>query len=185
MLFRDTGLPWVFPSPNMPTPETALVYPGQVIWEGTNVSEGRGTTLPFELVGSPFWEHEPILDALSRTPLPGCYFRPLVFEPTSGKWAGQHCTGFQIHVTDKHSFLPYRTSIALLQAVLDLYPEEFQYKSPPYEYEYERLPMDLILGSQKVRRRLEEKIDILEIEGEWEEALKVFKREREKYFLYQ
>lgn len=184
MLFRETGLPWVFPSPNMPTPETALVYPGQVIWEGTNVSEGRGTTLPFELVGAPFWEHGPIRDFLSDTPLPGCSFRPLIFEPTSGKWAGHSCTGFQIHVTNAKSFLPYRTSIALLQAVLNLYPDDFQYKDPPYEYEYERLPMDLILGSKKVRRQLEEQVSILDIESQWEEDLKVFDRKRGKYFLY-
>jgi len=184
MLFRETGLPWVFPSPNMPTPETAMVYPGQVIWEGTNISEGRGTTLPFELVGAPYWEHGPIYDLLRKTPLPGCLFRPLIFEPTSGKWAGKSCTGFQIHVTDTEAFLPYRTSIALLQAVLQLYPDEFRYKEPPYEYEYERLPMDLILGSGKVRRQLEERMAILEIEQNWSEELAAFARNREKVFLY-
>ena len=184
MLFRETGLPWVFPSPNMPTPETALVYPGQVIWEGTNVSEGRGTTLPFELVGAPFWEHLPISAFLEKTTLPGCFFRPLVFEPTSGKWAGKSCTGFQIHVNDTKSFLPYRTSLTLLQAVLQLYPEAFRYKEPPYEYEYERLPMDLILGSGKVRRQLEEGRPIGEIEEEWAEELAVFAGTRERYFLY-
>ena len=184
MLFRDTGLPWVFPSPNMPTPETALVYPGQVLWEGTNVSEGRGTTLPFELVGAPYWEHESITAFLRKTPLPGCFFRPLVFEPTSGKWAGKACTGFQIHVTDTETFLPYRTSLTLLQAVFQLYPEVFRYKEPPYEYEYERLPMDLILGSGKVRRQVEEGRAIVEIEGEWAEELAAFTRGREKAFIY-
>ncbi len=184
MLFRETGLPWVFPSPNMPSPETALVYPGQVIWEGTNVSEGRGTTLPFELVGAPFWEHGPILDILAGIPLPGCFLRPLVFEPTSGKWAGQPCPGFQIHVTDAKTFLPYRTSIALLQAVLRLYPGEFHYKEPPYEYEYERLPMDLILGSGKVRKQLEEQRPLLEIERQWQEELTAFTDKRRKYLLY-
>jgi len=184
MLFRDTNLPWVFPSPNMPSPETALVYPGQVIWEGTNVSEGRGTTLPFELVGAPFWEHEPILEHLAGISLPGCFFRPLVFEPTSGKWAGCPCSGFQIHVTEPDAYLPYRTSLALLQANLRLYPEVFHYKDPPYEYEYERLPLDLILGSVKVRKQLEEQTAILEIEREWQEELTAFAGEREKYFLY-
>jgi uncharacterized protein YbbC (DUF1343 family) len=184
MHFRETGQPWVFPSPNMPTPETAEVYPGQVIWEGTNISEGRGTTLPFELVGAPFWEHRPILEFLRHTPLPGCFFRPLIFEPTSGKWAGSSCTGFQIHVTDSDAFLPYRTSIALLQAVMRLYPDEFRYKEPPYEYEYDRLPMDLILGSGKVRRQLEEGMAILEIEQEWGEELEAFAGDRERYFLY-
>jgi uncharacterized protein YbbC (DUF1343 family) len=184
MLFRDTGFPWVFPSPNMPTPEAALVYPGQVIWEGTNISEGRGTTLPFELVGAPFWEHGPILKVLTQDELPGCFFRPLVFEPTSGKWAGQACVGFQLHVTDAGTFMPYRSSLALLQAVLWFCPEGFQYKQPPYEYEYERLPMDLILGSQKVRMELEAGRPIGEMEEDWEEGLQAFKESRRRYFLY-
>ncbi|MDO9041771.1 MAG: DUF1343 domain-containing protein [Desulfocapsaceae bacterium] len=184
MLSRDTGFPWVFPSPNMPTPETALVYPGQVIWEGTNISEGRGTTLPFELVGAPFWEHDQILQALAQTDLPGCFLRPLVFEPTSGKWTGQACVGFQLHVTDAQTFLPYRTSLALLQAVLQLYPEDFRYKEPPYEYEYERLPMDLILGDQKVRKALEAGQSLKELEAGWQEGLQEFKDVRMKYLLY-
>jgi uncharacterized protein YbbC (DUF1343 family) len=184
MLFRDTGFPWVFPSPNMPTPETALVYPGQVIWEGTNISEGRGTTLPFELVGAPFWEHEPILKALEQTDLPGSFLRPLVFEPTSGKWAGKACVGFHLHVTNTYTFLPYRTSLALFQAVFRLYPGYFSYKEPPYEYEYERLPMDLILGDQKVRQELENGLPISEIEAGWQERLQEFKSVRRKYFLY-
>jgi uncharacterized protein YbbC (DUF1343 family) len=184
MMFRDTGFPWVFPSPNMPTPETALVYPGQVIWEGTNVSEGRGTTLPFELVGAPFWEHDPILQALAQTDLPGCLLRPLVFEPTSGKWAGQACVGFQLHVTNARTFLPCRTSLALLQAILQLYPDDFRYKEPPYEYEYERLPMDLILGDQEVRQELEAGRPLRELEAGWQEALQEFKDVRTKYLLY-
>jgi uncharacterized protein YbbC (DUF1343 family) len=185
MLFRDTGFPWVFPSPNMPTPETALVYPGQVIWEGTNISEGRGTTLPFELVGAPFWEHDPILQALASTDLPGCFLRPLVFEPTSGKWACQACVGFQLHVTDAQTFLPYRTSLALLQAVLQLYPEDFRHKEPPYEYEYERLPMDLILGNQKVRKALEAGQPLAELEDGWRGELEAFAGMRRRYFLYE
>ncbi len=185
MYFRDTGLPWVFPSPNMPTPETAAVYPGQVIWEGTNISEGRGTTLPFELVGAPFLEHEPILEYLAKTLLPGCYFRPLIFEPTFGKWAGIACNGFQLHVIDRGEFLPYRTSLALLQAIMQLFPDKFLYKEPPYEYEYERLPMDLILGSQKVRKQLETVMPIMEIEGQWQKDLKHFVETREKYLLYE
>jgi uncharacterized protein YbbC (DUF1343 family) len=185
MLFRDTGFPWVFPSPNMPTPETALVYPGQVIWEGTNISEGRGTTLPFELVGAPFWEHEPILQALASTDLPGCFLRPLIFEPTSGKWAGQACVGFHLHVTDARTFLPYRTSLALLQAGLRLYPKDFRYKEPPYEYEFERLPMDLILGERGVRQGLEAGRPLVELEAGWREGLEAFDERRKRYFLYE
>jgi uncharacterized protein YbbC (DUF1343 family) len=184
MFFDDTGLPWVFPSPNMPTPATAIVYSGQVIWEGTNVSEGRGTTLPFELVGAPFLEHEKVLEFLNKTPLPGCFFRPLVFQPTSGKWAEVNCNGFHVHVTDKRKFLPYRTSLALLQAVMILYPDNFLYKVPPYEYEYERLPMDLILGSGEVRRKLEQGQELLALEASWNDELQEFDQKREKYFLY-
>jgi uncharacterized protein YbbC (DUF1343 family) len=185
MLFRDTGFPWVFPSPNMPTPETALVYPGQVIWEGANISEGRGTTLPFELVGAPFWEHEPIMQALASTNLSGCFLRPLIFEPTSGKWAGQACVGYHLHVTDAQTFLPYRTSLALLQAVIRLYPQDFRYKEPPYEYEFERLPMDLILGDSGVRQGLEAGLPLAELEAGWREGLEAFDEMRKQYFLYE
>lgn len=184
MFFRDTGFPWVTPSPNMPTPETALVYPGQVIWEGTNCSEGRGTTLPFEFVGAPFWEHEKIFDYLEASELPGCYLRPLVFQPTSGKWAEQPCVGFQIHVTDATTFLPYRTSLALLQAVMQCYPEEFSYKEPPYEYEFERLPMDLILGDVVLRQALESGESVMLLEKKWQPELDLFLEKRRKYLIY-
>lgn len=184
MLFRDTGFPWVFPSPNMPTPETALVYPGQVIWEGTEVSEGRGTTLPFELFGAPYWQCDAILDLLDPEVLSGCYLRSLAFEPTSGKYAGSCCRGFQLHVTDPASYRPYRTSLALLQAVMRLYPEQFRYKKPPYEYEYEKLPMDLILGSQRLRMQLEAGTPMAEIEADWQDGQSAFGDRRQPYLLY-
>lgn len=184
MSIRQTGLPWVAPSPNMPTPETALVYPGQVIWEGTTVSEGRGTTLPFECVGAPYWRHEDILGFIGDREREGCVFRPVVFEPTSGKYARQGCVGFQIHVTDEKKFRPYRTSLALLQAAMRLYPESFRYKEPPYEYEFERLPMDLLLGDSVLRRRLEEGVPVMELERDWQPELAEFLRQREQYLLY-
>ncbi|RUM47307.1 MAG: DUF1343 domain-containing protein [Desulfocapsa sp.] len=184
MGFRDTGFPWIAPSPNMPSPETALVYPGQVIWEGTNCSEGRGTTLPFEFVGAPFWKHEAILKRLAATELPGCFLRPLVFQPTSGKWAGEVCVGFQIHVTDTVTFMPYRTSLALLQAVMLEYPDDYAYKEPPYEYEFERLPMDLILGDSALRKDLEAGVSVSLLEKQWQPELMEFKQIRKKYLLY-
>ncbi len=184
MFHEDTGFPWVFPSPNMPTPDTALVYPGQVIWEGTTLSEARGTTLPFEMFGAPYIEHEKVLGFSSKTPLPGCYLRPVAFEPTSGKYGGIACNGFQIHVTDPHCFLPYRTSLVLLQAMLLLYPDDFAYKQPPYEYEFEKLPMDLILGSKKVRNDLEDGKNILEMEASWTVKLAEFDKKRSAVFLY-
>lgn len=184
MLFPSLHFPWVFPSPNMPSWLTALVYPGQVIWEGTNISEGRGTTLPFELFGAPFVGHEEILHFLNPAYLEGCYLRPLQFEPTSGKWVGQTCNGFQIHVTDPEAFRPYRTSLALLQAMMTLYPDQFAYKNPPYEYEFERLPMDLILGDQTVRLALEQRVPIDELECTWEPDLTAYRQRRQSVFLY-
>ncbi len=184
MLFRDTGLPWVFPSPNMPTPETALVYPGQVIWEGTTLSEGRGTTLPFELVGAPYLDVAKIFARLKQTALPGCLFRPVVFEPTSGKHCGEACAGFQIHVTNTLTFRPYRTSLALLQAVFLTHPDEFSYQTPPYEYEFERLPMDLILGDDTLRKSLEEGVSLEFLEATWQPELCAFMEKRKKYLLY-
>jgi uncharacterized protein YbbC (DUF1343 family) len=184
MLFADTGLPWVFPSPNMPTPVTALVYPGQVIFEGTNISEGRGTTLPFEIFGAPFVEPREILASLAGVALPGCHLRPLAFEPTANKWAGQCCRGFHLHVTEAASFMPYRTTLALLQAFMRCYPSEFALKQPPYEYEYERLPLDLILGDANLRQRLAQGDDLLGLEQDWQADLSRFEQIRRKYFLY-
>jgi len=184
MLFTDTGLPWVFPSPNMVSAAASLVYPGQVIWEGTNISEGRGTCLPFALFGAPFFDCREILAEIKGVDLPGCILRPLIFEPTSNKWTGQPCRGFQIHVTEPALFRPYRTSLALLQAAMLLYPDRFQYKKPPYEYEYERLPMDLILGSKNLRQALEQGEDILALENSWQEELDDFDKLRQEVFLY-
>lgn len=184
MHFPDTGLPWVFPSPNMPTYASALVYPGQVVWEGTNISEGRGTTLPFEVFGAPFIKHDEILDQLRRVPLPGCVLRPVCFEPTSNKWAGLICSGFQIHVVDPQAFLPFRTTLAVLGAIMTLYPESFALKKPPYEYEYLRAPLDLILGDRAIRRQLAEGRSVLELEAEWQPGLAEFAERRHPYLLY-
>lgn len=184
MFYPATGQPWVFPSPNMPTFAAALVYPGQVIWEGTNVSEARGTTLPFELFGAPFLDHRQVLAALEPVDLPGCILRPLRFEPTSGKWMGQTCSGFQIHVTDTERFRPYRTSLALLQVIRRLYPDRFAYKEPPYEYEYQRLPMDLILGNRAVRTALEDGVAIIDLERDWQAELDEYQQRRSAVLLY-
>ena len=184
MHFPDTGLPWVFPSPNMPDYMASLTYPGQVIWEGSNLSEGRGTCFPFSVFGAPWFCLEEVLTFVSRTPLPGCIFREIQFEPTFNKFDGQVCRGFQIHVTDVRTFKPYRTALAFLQAVIQLCPE-FSYKQPPYEYEFEKLPMDLILGSKLSRKRIETTEAILDIEQSWQGALREFAGIRESYFLYQ
>ena len=174
MCFADTKLPWVAPSPNLPTPASALVYPGQVLWEGTNVSEGRGTTLPFELFGAPYFEIDKILDVIDPMPLEGAVLRPVEFEPTSNKWQGQGCHGFQIHVIEPNLFRPYRMGMALLQAAILCHPDEFQWKTPPYEYEYEKLPIDLIIGSRKIREDLESGVSIRELESNWQTLLNNF-----------
>ncbi|MCA1766141.1 MAG: DUF1343 domain-containing protein [Desulfobulbaceae bacterium] len=184
MSFEDTGLPWVFPSPNMPAPATALVYPGQVIWEGTNVSEGRGTCLPFELFGAPCLEHQDFLNEVDRSDLAGAVLRPVAFEPTSNKYCGRLCNGFQLLVTDRRTFRSYRASLSLLQTFRNLYPEHFAYKEPPYEYEYEKLPLDMIIGSRPLREALEAGEKVGELEKSWQEELAGFDRLRRKFFLY-
>ncbi len=184
MHFHDTHLPWVFPSPNMPTPATAMVYPGQVIFEGTNVSEGRGTTLPFELFGAPYLDHHRILQYLADHDLPDCVLRPLLFQPTFGKWATENCRGFQLHVTGP-SFKPYRTALVLLQAIMLAHEREFEYKQPPYEYEYDKLPMDIIIGSKTLRQQLERGEDVVSLEKKWQDGLNTFMVKRNRYLLYQ
>ena len=182
--FSDTGLPWVAPSPNLPTPNSAMVYPGQVIWEGTNVSEGRGTTQPFELFGAPFFNCEHIFRAASRAGLPGARLRPTAFEPTFNKWQGHLCRGFQLHVTDPDRFEPYQISLALLQAVCRHHPDEFQWKSPPYEYEFKRLPIDLIIGDREIRQLVEQQIPLEDIRQSWSKQLSEFSEMSRSYHLY-
>lgn len=182
MLFADTGLPWVAPSPNLPTPASANVYPGQVLWEGTNVSEGRGTTQPFEFWGAPFIDPEALLAATGN--IKGAFLRPIYFEPTSNKWTGQTCGGFQIHITDAGAYRPYTASLHLVQAVRNLWPQEFQWKKPPYEYEFERLPIDLIIGSKKIRQALEQNRPIAHIEASWQAGFAEFCDLRKNFLLY-
>ncbi|MDJ0783823.1 MAG: DUF1343 domain-containing protein [Desulfosarcinaceae bacterium] len=184
MLFEATGLPWVAPSPNLPTPRSALVYPGQVIWEGTNVSEGRGTTQPFELFGAPFLDPDAILERMDAADLMGVVLRPIEFEPTAHKWAGQGCRGFQLHVTDPASYRPYRTSLRLLQIISTLYPEAFAWKQPPYEYEFEKRPIDLILGDRQLRRALVEEMPLAQLEAEWTQGLRSYSRQIEENRIY-
>lgn len=184
MFFQDTGLPWISPSPNLPSPVSAMVYPGQVLWEGTNVSEGRGTTLPFEIFGAPFMNPELLLSTLDKNKLPGIILRPVVFEPTSNKWKGSACKGLQIHVTNPYEFMPYITTLRLLQAVISHHGDRFQWKRPPYEYEVERQPIDLIIGDQAIRRRIENLDDIDQIEKSWLEDLKTFTEASQRFHLY-
>ncbi len=185
MYFQDTGLPWVIPSPNLPTPDTAMVYPGQVLLEGTNLSEGRGTTRPFELFGAPFINFVDLSRKLKEYDLPGAVFREHCFSPTFHKWQEELCHGLQIHITDRQSFLPYRTTLSILQSVIALYPKEFEWRRPPYEYEEEKLPIDILIGDQGVRKEVEGMIPPDEIERGWQKELDAFKEVRQKFLIYQ
>jgi len=184
MLFQDTGLPWIAPSPNLPTPTSALVYPGQVLWEGTNVSEGRGTTKPFEIFGAPFLDTVGLKRRLSSQDFPGVHLRSLAFEPTSNKWAGQLCHGFQLHILEPRRYRPYIVTLTMLSAVASLHPEEFQWKPPPYEYEFEKLPFDLITGDPGVRKAVEAMVPREDMEAAWQDDLKTFEELRGDCLIY-
>jgi uncharacterized protein YbbC (DUF1343 family) len=176
MLYRQTGLFWVPPSPNLPTPESALVYPGQVILEGTNLSEGRGSTTPFELWGAPYLKTERILDRLAGEKLEGAVLRPAHFQPTFDKWAGRPCAGFQIHLTNPEEYRPHATSLSLVQATLATHPKDFSWKPPPYEYEFRHLPIEIILGSSQLHRHLEQGVPVPDLVRSWEPQLRDFRR---------
>jgi len=146
MWFDQTGLPWVMPSPNMPTLDTATVYPGMCLLEGTNISEGRGTTRPFEMFGAPFIDAANLCRELNELRLPGVYFRENYFQPTFHKFAGKLCRGAQLHVVERNSFLPFKTGVEIIKCIRQIYPDQFQWKQPPYEYEFEKLPIEILLG---------------------------------------
>ncbi len=172
--FAETALFWVLPSPNMPTPVTALVYPGQVLLEGTNISEGRGTTLPFELCGAPFIDPRFLLSEISKDALAGLFLRPTWFTPTFDKWAGELCGGFQLHVVDRLKFSPYYFTLSLLQAIIKLYSDKFFWLDPPYEYEYKIMPIDILTGDPVVRQCLESGGELKQLNASWDSELEVF-----------
>lgn len=184
MWFDHTGLPWVMPSPNMPTLDTALVYPGMCLFEATNISEGRGTTRPFEIFGAPFIHPETIVNVLKECGLPGVTFRPLSFQPTFQKHAGLLCGGAQIHVTDRQKFKPFKTGVAVLKAVHNTYPRDFKWKEPPYEYEEVSLPIDILAGSDRLRKDIEAWKDLSEMEQWWKEESRAFEKIRKTFLLY-
>lgn len=184
MVWQDTGLKWIMPSPNMPIPETTHVYPGQVIWEGTNLSEGRGTCRPFEIFGAPFLDVKLIKQSLLPKTTTGCYLQEISFRPTFNKWKGELCNGFMIHILDHRAYRPYFTSIALLKAILEIHRKDFQWKEPPYEYEYEKMPIDMILGDSNLRREIETGEDLTTIEEKWLTGLTNFPTWRRPYLLY-
>ena len=184
MLWEDTGLPWVPPSPNMPTADTARVYPGGCLVEGTNLSEGRGTTRPFEWIGAPWLDGHRYANALNAGALPGVIFRPARFEPTFHKWAGRVCEGVQVHVTDRERFKPFLTALLELAVARRQAPRHFRWRRPPYEFERRRLPIDILLGTDTIRRALERGAPLAALERSWRPALTRWVRARARYLLY-
>ena len=184
MLWPDTGLPWVMPSPNLPTPDSCVVYPGMVLLEGTNLSEGRGLTRPFELFGAPWLDAAALTARLADARLPGVHLRPCHFEPTFQKHAGRLCGGAQLHVTDPDAFEPVRTAVEILVAAHDLAPHDFAWRPPPYEYEETLSPIDILWGHSGLREGVQEGASADEILGEVEGELSGFSAAVEPYLLY-
>ena len=184
MYWDDTGLPWVMPSPNIPTLDSAIVFPGTVHIEGTNASEGRGTTRPFELVGAPWIGAEAFAARLNARRLPGVFFRPSVFEPTFQKHARVACGGCQIHVLDRLAFKPVLTGMALIDEMRAADPAAFAWKPPPYEYEHDKIPIDVIAGAPTFRRAIDEGQRAEQIAGRWDAAVADFRALQQPYLLY-
>ncbi|HTG90603.1 MAG TPA: DUF1343 domain-containing protein [Vicinamibacterales bacterium] len=184
MYYEDTGLPWVMPSPNVPTVESAVVYPGTVLFEGTNVSEGRGTTRPFELIGAPWVDAEALAEKLRTYDLPGVHFRPVVFEPTFQKHARQACGGCQIHVLDRREFRAVESAVAVLVEIRTQNPSAFQWRQPPYEYEHDKMPFDILAGSSQLRQQIEAGLPVRTIYYSWLQDHERFHIERQPFLLY-
>ena len=182
--FDQTGLPFVMPSPNIPTLDSAIVYPGTVLFEGTMASEARGTTRPFELVGAPWVEAERFAETMNVRKLPGVYFRPAVFEPTFQKHAKKTCGGCQIHVLDRQTFKPVLTGVALIDAIKAAGPQDFSWRKPPYEYEHDKEPIDILAGSPALRLALEAGKKAEDLVPVWERESTPFEEVRTKYLAY-
>ncbi|MFY0543772.1 exo-beta-N-acetylmuramidase NamZ family protein [Brevibacillus sp. H7] len=176
MWFEETGLPWVLPSPNMPTVDTAAVYPGTCLFEGTNLSEGRGTTRPFELLGAPYIKGWELAERMNRLQLPGVVFREAYFSPTFSKYSGKNVGGVQVYVTDRNEYDPIRTALSLIAEVKALYPAEFAWRSDNW--------IDKLMGTDSVRKAIDSGRQVDEIVADWQEPLDQFKKMREKYYLY-
>ncbi|MDR2406395.1 MAG: DUF1343 domain-containing protein [Deltaproteobacteria bacterium] len=181
--FQDSNLPWVMPSPNLPTPECAHIYPGTVIFEGTNLSEGRGTTRPFHLVGAPFIDSKALKKALDQLNLPDVIFREVSFQPCFHKWCGMPCPGVEIHPTGR-GFKPYLTALSILQIVLRHHREDFALKEPPYEYDYERRPIDLILGRNSIFDSLSNGVSAMDLALSFEDEIKTFEKDLVGFLIY-
>jgi uncharacterized protein YbbC (DUF1343 family) len=179
MYWDGTGLPWVMPSPNIPTLDSAIVYPGTVLFEGTTASEGRGTTRPFELVGAPWVQADRLAADLNRQELPGVHFRPAIFEPTFQKHARTSCGGCQIHVTDRVRFRPVETGVAVISAIRHEDPAQFGWRPPPYEYEHRLQPFDILAGSSALREAIDRGEPSASIAAGWKAGTDAFEALRQ------
>jgi len=184
MWFEETGLPWILPSPNIPTIDTCVVFPATVHLEGTELSEGRGTTKPFELNGAPYIDGKEWAEALNAFNFPGVKFRHAYFEPWFSEFAGETCSGVQIHVTDREAFTPVIVGVAMVKTAYDLYPDKFQWRQNDYEYEFGRNPMDIVCGTDKIRKQIEGGVALNEIEADWAGRLFQFNAIRKEVLLY-
>ncbi len=184
MIFDVTGLPWVMPSPNMPTLDTALVYPGFCLLEGTSLSEGRGTTRPFEICGAPGVDPVALAALLTALELPGCAWRPLWFEPTFHKHAHTVCGGVQVHVTDRAAFRSVTAALAVLAAVRRLWSDVLTWREPPYEYETEKRPIDVLAGGPELREAIDAGADPREIAAHWQSQADSFAAAAARYRQY-
>jgi uncharacterized protein YbbC (DUF1343 family) len=184
MWFEDTGLPFVMPSPNIPTVDTCVVFPATVHIEGTEISEGRGTTKPFELNGAPYIDPWAWVAALEKYDFPGVTYRQTFFQPTFQKHAKVTCGGLQIHVTDRNAFTPVIVGIAMIKTAYDLYKDQFEWKRDAYEYVFDKNPFDVVSGTDQIRKAIESGEPLDEIESNWYAGLEAFKQLRENYLLY-
>ena len=182
--YDETDAPWVMPSPNIPTVDTTVVFPASVYFEGTEISEGRGTTRPFEIVGAPYVDADEYSDALSKLRLPGVVFRPINFLPTFQKHANQSCGGVFIHILDRHIFEPVITGLAMVKTAYDLYNSDFRWKTASYEYVFDRNPFDVIAGTSRIREMFEQGIELKDIKLSWQTDVNKFIQMREKYLIY-
>jgi uncharacterized protein YbbC (DUF1343 family) len=174
----------VIPSPNLPTLDSAIVYPGTVLIEGTMLSEGRGTTRPFELIGAPWIDGERLADAMNARELRGVHFRPVFFEPTFQKHARETCGGCQIHVTDRVAFEPVRTAVELIAEFRREDPARFAWRQPPYEYEHDKEPIDILFGSDELRTTVNVGGDVSALISSWSADQEAFQRLRQPFLMY-
>jgi len=184
MDFDATDMPWVMPSPNIPTLGTAIVYPGTVLFEGTKLSEGRGTTRPFELIGAPWLDGDQLAERMNRAGLESVHFRGVTFEPTFQKHAHVTCGGCQIHVTSREAFAPVKVGVSLLRECFGSAPDRFEWRDPPYEYEHDKMPIDILAGSPALREQIEQQISIEDIAASWRPGIVEFDEVRKAYLLY-